>query len=133
MGKILVMALNIGFLGTFFLRSFISKRIRESIGKKKFRKLMYSSCPRWLKLTAAIIITYGIIMAISSLVGAFPETYTPQEREITLNKCDRSLSALWISIYTFESAALYCYKKLSELITHDAVSTLRIENTGIVP
>ena len=129
--KILVMALNIGIWILFLSGEYFSKRIKKGIDKKEFRKSAISSCPYWLWVTAGIIIIYGTIMLIFSLVGAFSVTNTTKNSEIALDKFYRGYSALMMAIYALEFSLLYCYRKLWKAQVYDDASILKLENTNI--
>jgi hypothetical protein len=96
----------------------ISKKLRTGCTKKESRKSAFNACPLWLRIIAGVIIVYGAIMSVSFLVSSFYNVYThhwadtKENIELFKTRFFIGLSALWVSIYTFEFAVLFCYRKL---------------------
>jgi len=114
---ILINIINIGFLLLLGLRLLISQKVKKGLEVKELMKLLYNSCPNWLKIIAGIFIVYGICISTTSLIDVFHKVYTiykseaKNDMEAFMNKFHMGLSALWILIYIFEFTLSYCYRK----------------------
>lgn len=122
---IFINIVNTGIIVQLCIRGLISKQIQKKAGKCRFGRKVFAACPRSLRITAAVLIVYGLGMfiiptAVSIVTG---------DMEAILNEFYRGLSSLWLAIYVYEFSLLYCYRKL--WILHNPpvdISSFRIES-----
>ena len=136
--EVLIIILNYGLLILVSLRLIISRKMNEGLKVQEVVKLVFNSCPKWLKIVAGVIITYGVVVSASFLTSAFYHVYanyevdTKENLEIFKSRFYIGLSALWIFIYAFEFTTLYCYRKIRKKQMHvDDTSILNVENANI--
>ena len=108
--------LNIGIGVVVVVRLVITKELRQ--GKEWFfDKSLKGIGPLWLKVVISLIVTYGIVNCILSLVGMYSMLsvkMTMEDYTIASSKLSIGVFSLIMACYAVEFLLLYLYKILKE-------------------
>ena len=108
--------LNIGIGVVVVVRLVITKELRQ--GKEWFfDKSLKGIGPLWLKVVISLIVTYGIVNCILSLVGMYSMLsvkMTMEDYTIASRKLSIGVFSLIMACYAVEFLLLYLYKILKE-------------------
>ena len=90
----------------------ISKKTRNEINVKDFKKAISGACPRWLSIMTGLFIMYalgGLIFFIFK--RHFASSAVTNGQEIIANNF-RGFSGHWMALYSLAFALLYSCKRL---------------------
>ena len=104
--------INIGFMVVFYPAYIISKKTRNEVNVKDFKKAISGACPGWLSIMTGFFIMYalgGLIFFICKRYFAISAVTNGQG--IVANGF-RGFSGHWMAFYSLAFALLYSCRRL---------------------
>ena len=108
--------LNIGMGLSLFIRLIITRNLRQG-GDWFFGKNLKNICPRWLKVSASLLIPYGVINFVIHFVEMYSNlstTMTEEDYIIASKNLFVAVFSLIMAAYAVEFLHSYLYKILKE-------------------
>lgn len=112
----MAMILNIGMVLSLCIRLIITRELRQG-DDWFFGKNLKNICPRWLKVSASLIISYGLINFVIHFIWIFSRisgTMTDAEYVIAFKNVHVAFFSLAMAAYALEFLHTYLYKILKE-------------------